>query len=105
MEKLNLFLTKQSKVGISNIVKKNKTNNMDRINDINLKVSLRIGSTKMLLKDIIDINIGKIIELNQLANEPLEIWVENNLIGYGEVVVVDGNFGVEIVNLVKEDIL
>jgi len=44
-------------------------------------------------------DIGSVIELNQLANDPLEILVDNNVIALGEVVIVDGNFGVQITSI------
>ena len=76
--------------------------NMDRIKNIELKVTLRIGSKILLLKDISNLDIGSVIELDQLANSPLEILVQNKVIGYGEVVIVDGNFGVQITSLINE---
>ena len=53
-------------------------------------------SKKMLLKDVLSMDIGSVIELDQLANDPLEILVGDKVIAMGEVVIVDGNFGVQI---------
>ena len=50
----------------------------------------------MLLKDVLNMDIGSVVELNQLANDPLEILIDNHVIAHGEVVIVDGNFGVQI---------
>jgi flagellar motor switch protein FliN/FliY len=44
-------------------------------------------------------DIGSIVELNQLANEPLDILVDNKKIAEGEVVIVDGNFGIQIISI------
>lgn len=71
-------------------------NNISLIMDVKLPVKVRIGKKKMLLKDVLNMDIGSVIELNQLANDPLEILVDNHVIAEGEVVIVDGNFGVQI---------
>ncbi len=71
-------------------------NNISLIMDVKLPVRVRIGKKKMLLKDVLNMDIGSVIELNQLANDPLEILVDNHVIAQGEVVIVDGNFGIQI---------
>lgn len=71
-------------------------NNIELIKDVKLPIRVRIGSKKMLLKDVLSMDIGSVIELDQLANDPLEILVGDKVIGMGEVVIVDGNFGVQI---------
>ena len=73
--------------------------NIALIMDVKLPVRVRIGRKKMLLKDVLNMDIGSVIELNQLANDPLEILVDNNVIALGEVVIVDGNFGVQITSI------
>jgi flagellar motor switch protein FliN/FliY len=67
--------------------------------DVRLTIRVRIGTKKMLLRDVINMDIGSIIELNQLANEPLDILVDNKKIAEGEVVIVDGNFGIQITTI------
>ena len=81
-------------------------NNISLIMDVKLPVRVRIGKKRMLLKDVLNMDIGSVIELNQLANDPLEILVDNHVIAQGEVVIVDGNFGVQITTIgTKRDIL
>ena len=70
--------------------------NIDLIKDVKLPIRVRIGSKKMLLKDVLSMDIGSVIELDQLANDPLEILVGDKAIAQGEVVIIDGNFGVQI---------
>ncbi len=70
--------------------------NISLIMDVKLPVRVRIGSKKMLLKDVLNMDIGSVIELNQLANDPLDILVGDKVIAQGEVVIVDGNFGIQI---------
>ena len=74
-------------------------NNIGLIMDVKLPVRVRIGKKRMLLKDVLNMDIGSVIELNQLANDPLEILVDNHVIAEGEVVIVDGNFGVQITSI------
>ncbi len=73
--------------------------NISLILDLELPVRVRVGTKVVLLKDILNMDIGSIIELDQLANEPLDILVGNKIIAKGEVVIVDGNFGVQIINI------
>jgi len=73
--------------------------NLEMLLDIKLQLRVRIGTKIMLLKDVVSMDIGSIIELNQLANEPLEILIDDKKIGEGEVVIVDGNFGIQITSI------
>lgn len=73
--------------------------NISLIMDVKLPVKVRIGKKKMLLKDVLNMDIGSVIELNQLANDPLEILVDDHVIAEGEVVIVDGNFGIQITSI------
>ena len=83
---------KKVMVGIS----AEELSNIELIKDVRLPIRVRIGSKKMLLKDVLSMDIGSVIELDQLANDPLEILVGDKVIAMGEVVIVDGNFGVQI---------
>jgi len=73
--------------------------NINLIMDVRLPVRVRIGNKKMLLKDVLTMDIGSVVELNQLANDPLEILIGDKRVAYGEVVIVDGNFGVQITEI------
>ncbi len=73
--------------------------NLEMLMDIKLQLRVRIGSKVMLLKDVIGMDIGSVIELDQLASEPLDILIEDKKIGEGEVVIVDGNFGIQITSI------
>jgi len=73
--------------------------NINLIMDVKLPVRVRIGQKKMLLRDVLSMDIGSVIELNQLANDPLDILVDDHVIAQGEVVIVDGNFGVQITTI------
>ncbi|UCN01046.1 flagellar motor switch protein FliY [Sulfurimonas sp. SWIR-19] len=73
--------------------------NIALIMDVKLPVKVRIGKKRMLLKDVLNMDIGSVIELNQLANDPLDILVDNHVIAQGEVVIVDGNFGIQVTTI------
>ncbi len=77
----------------------NELNNINLIMDVKLPVRVRIGKKRMLLKDVLSMDIGSVIELNQLANDPLDILVDDRVIAKGEVVIVDGNFGIQITEI------
>jgi flagellar motor switch protein FliN/FliY len=76
--------------------------NMNLILDVKLPIKVRIGSKKMLLKDVINMDIGAVIELDRLVNDPLDLLVEDTVIGQGEVVIVDGNFGIQISKILTQ---
>lgn len=88
----------QSNVSLSPL-NNEEINNISLIMDVKLPVRVRIGKKKMLLKDVLNMDIGSVIELNQLANDPLQILVDDHVIAEGEVVIVDGNFGVQITTI------
>ncbi|MBD7916345.1 flagellar motor switch phosphatase FliY [Clostridium sp. Sa3CUN1] len=75
--------------------------NIDLILDVPLDISVVLGRTKKSIKDILDLSTGSLIELDKLAEEPVEILVNGKKIAFGEVVVVDENFGVRITSIVS----
>ncbi|PRR82830.1 Flagellar motor switch protein FliN [Clostridium vincentii] len=75
--------------------------NIDLILDVPLDISVVLGRTKKSIKEILSLGTGSLIELEKLAEEPVEILVNGKKIAYGEVVVVDENFGVRITNIIS----
>ena len=67
--------------------------------DVKLPVKVRIGGKEMLLRDVLTMDIGSVVELNQLANESLDVLVDHHVIAKGEVIIIDGNFGVQITEI------
>lgn len=70
--------------------------NIDMLMDVELPITIRIGSTEMRLIDIMRLGIGSIIELEKLVDDPVEVLVNAKLVARGEVVVCDSNFAVRI---------
>ena len=77
--------------------------NLARVLDIELNVSVILGRTKMALKDIFELGKGSLIELDTFENQEVEIYVNGRKIRYGQIVVIDQNFGVRITNILGED--
>lgn len=75
--------------------------NIDLILDVPLEVSVVLGRTQKNIRDILNLGTGSLIELDKLAEEPVDILVNGKKIAYGEVVVVDENFGVKITGIIS----
>lgn len=73
---------------------------LEFLSDLNLNVYIELGRTKMEIKDILELERGYVIELEKLASEPVDVFVNNKKIAEGEVVVIDKHFGIRITNLV-----
>ena len=74
---------------------------MEFLLDIPLMISVELGRTKMLINDLLQLGQGSVIELDKLAGEPMEIFVNNRLIARGEVVVVNEKFGVRLTDIIS----
>jgi flagellar motor switch protein FliN/FliY len=75
--------------------------NIDLLLDVPLQITVELGRTKMLIKDVLELGIGSVVELNKLAGESVEIFVNQKLIAKGEVVVIDENFAVRITSIIN----
>jgi len=73
---------------------------LDFILDIPLELSVELGRTKMLVNNLLQLGQGSIVELNKLAGEPLEVYINRKLIARGEVVVVNEKFGVRLTDII-----
>ena len=73
----------------------------DLLLDVELPVSISFGRAQVQLKDILKLTTGSIVELNRSIAEPVEVVVNNCVIARGEVVVVEGNFGVRIQQVIS----
>lgn len=80
---------------------KKSHDNIDLILDVPLQVSVVLGRTKRNIRDILNLANGSLIQLDKLADEPVEVLVNGKVIAEGEVVVVDENFGVRINNIIS----
>lgn len=76
--------------------------NLNLLQDIPLQVTVELGRTKKLIREILDLSAGSIIQLDKLAGEHVDILVNNKLIAKGEVVVIDENFGVRVTDIISQ---
>tara|TARA_B100000925_G_C21990308_1_gene466495 strand:+ start:1508 stop:1918 length:411 start_codon:yes stop_codon:yes gene_type:complete len=90
----------QVKAGDSSL-NKLKVQNLDFILDIPLKVTVELGRTKVLVKDLLQMGQGSVIELDKLSGEPLEILVNGKLVAKGEVVVINEKFGARLTDIIS----
>jgi flagellar motor switch protein FliN/FliY len=74
---------------------------MELLLDVELPVSISFGKTALPMKDVLKLTTGSIVELNRGVNEPVEVLVNRCLVARGEVVVVEGNYGVRIQQIVS----
>jgi flagellar motor switch protein FliN/FliY len=72
---------------------------LELLMDVELDVTLRFGERQMPLRDILDLSAGSVVELNQHVQDPVELLVGKKVIARGEVVVVDGNYGLRVMEI------
>lgn len=75
--------------------------NLDVILDIPVTISMEVGSTKINIRNLLQLNQGSVIELDRMAGEPLDIKVNGTLIAHGEVVVVNEKFGIRLTDVIS----
>ena len=78
---------------------KNDTNSM--LSDVYLPVSIELARTRLFIKEILELEVGAIIEFDKLAGETVDLFVNDKKFAEGEVVVIDEHFGIRITNLVS----
>jgi flagellar motor switch protein FliN/FliY len=74
---------------------------IDMLMDVFLQLSVELGRTQMSVRQVLDIQKGSVVELNRIAGDVVDVYVNEHLIARGEVVVVDDKFGVRITELVS----
>jgi flagellar motor switch protein FliN/FliY len=73
---------------------------MEMLLDLTLPVSIELGRTHMLIREILDLQRGSVVEFEKLASEPVDILINGKKMAEGEVVVIEKHFGIRITNLV-----
>lgn len=74
---------------------------LDLLYDIPLEVSVELGRVRMVVKDVIELGSGSIVEIDKAAGEPVDVMVNGRLVAHGEVVVIEDNFGVRITEILS----
>lgn len=75
--------------------------NISMIMDIPLKLTAELGRTKIVVSELLNLGQGSVIELNKLAGEAMEIYINDKLIAKGEAVVVNDKFGVRLTDIIS----
>lgn len=75
--------------------------NLDLLLDVKLEVSIRFGRRQMMLKDILDLSSGAMVELDRRVRDPIELLLDGRVIARGEAVIVDGNYGIRIMEIIS----
>lgn len=77
--------------------------NLKLLMDVKLKLTVELGRTELLIKKVLELTRGSVIELDKVAGEPVELFANGKLIAKGEVVVIEENFGLRITSIVSPD--
>jgi flagellar motor switch protein FliN/FliY len=80
---------------------KSKNRGLEFLYDVPLQISVEVGRSKILLKDLLKMGEGYVIELDKLAGEPLDLYVNSRLIAKGEAVMVGEKFGIRLTDVVN----
>jgi flagellar motor switch protein FliN len=86
---------------IASVILDGHGSNLDLLLDVELDVSIRFGQREMLLRDVLDLRTGAVIELEREVDEPAELLVAGRVVAHGEVVVVDGSYGLRITEILS----
>ena len=73
---------------------------LDIVLDVKVKVTVQLGSCQLPMREVLELAPGSVVQLNQHASDPVGLYVNDKLVAYGEVVVVEDSFGIKITELV-----
>ncbi|MDP7051810.1 MAG: flagellar motor switch protein FliN [Verrucomicrobiota bacterium] len=71
-------------------------NTMEFLLDVPVKLTVELGNCEMTMKELLQLGIGAVVQLDKLANDPIDIFVNQKLVARGEIVVVEDNLGIKI---------
>ncbi|MFZ0774283.1 MAG: FliM/FliN family flagellar motor switch protein [Candidatus Sulfotelmatobacter sp.] len=75
------------------------TGALNRLMDVQLAVTMRFGSRQLLLREVLDLSPGAVVELDRRIQEPVDLLLDGRLLARGEVVVIDGNYGLRVTDI------
>ena len=75
------------------------TGALDRLMDVQLAMTLRFGAKRLLLREVLDLSPGAVVELDRKIQEPVDLLLDGRLVARGEVVVIDGNYGLRVTDV------
>lgn len=77
--------------------------NLNMVMDVKVQLSVKLGSCFLPMRELMELTPGTVLQLKQQATDPVGLYVNDKLVAYGEVVVVDDNFGIKVTEIVTED--
>ncbi len=80
---------------------KSEVKNLEFLLDIPLQLSVEVGRTRILIKELLEMQEGSVLELDKLAGEPLDVYVNSRLVARGEAVLVNEKFGIRLTDVVS----
>lgn len=80
-----------------------ESNGLNLLYDVPLEISVELGRVSMMVRDVLGLGTGAIIEIDKAAGEPVDVMVNGRLVARGEVVVIEDNFGVRVTEIVQQD--
>ena len=76
---------------------------LDIVLDVKVKVTVQLGSCQLPMREVLELTPGSVVQLMQHASDPVGLYVNDKLVAYGEVVVVEDNFGIKVTELVGSE--
>jgi flagellar motor switch protein FliN/FliY len=77
--------------------------NLDIVLDVPVKLTVELGSCLMPMREVLQLDVGAVVQLDKIADEPVQLSVNRKLVARGEVVVVENRFGIKITELVTSN--
>lgn len=76
---------------------------LESLLDIPVSLSVKIGETRISIRNLLQLNQGSVVELDRMAGEPLDVLINNTLIAHGEVVVVNEKYGIRLTDVISAE--
>ena len=83
--------------------RRNSPHMLDFIRDVTLQVTVEVGRSRMTIQDLLQLGQGSVVELEKLAGEPLDIYVNGKPVARGEAVIVNEKFGVRLTDIISPE--
>jgi len=77
------------------------TSNLDLVLDVTLSVTLRFGQRQLALREVLELGSGSVVELDRQVDEPVELILDGRVVARGEAVIIDGNYGIRVTQVVQ----
>ena len=79
----------------------NESKSLDLVLDVKVQITVQLGSCELPMREVLSLSPGAVLQLKQQAKDPVGLYVHGKLIAYGEVVVVEDNFGIKITEIIS----